>query len=1016
MRNKFFLFRGDLFLLFTWSFFEPLDQTQKIRQNNYEFPFLFKENETLSPQSLLKRSQMEIWIEEAKRQGEDAQKAQEGVQAFLEGRALRYTPKNGITTLRNRLSEDAVQNRGLDYSPEEVFVAPGIDVLSFNLLMAVTSPGDHVWMMNGCNQVLERAVSDVNMQKIDKDLPAAIAHAQKKGNSPKIIFLGSLDRYLEDELKELTSFAQENQILLVFNQTTLMNSDRVRSLIQTLVGFNPEFLMQSIFLMDEERFWGLENWKLATAYSKNANYLNVLSLMADVTYSVPNEVVQRGVLHMLGRPDENDAGRSVTALAAQDISMNVWTQEALQRGPSATLIQNELALITPGSISLGFGESRFQFPDELAEEIRDNHQNYAEVLISFINAIRAYFTATRRPSYQPQEILVAQGVKPLIFTALRSITQLSKERGLKGVSIAIPKPYWVSYPSISKMMTREGLPVEVLSLDSHDENRFLISDEDLVSTWQDTPDDVTKVLILNGPNNPVAQTYSKEDLIAIGKYTRRNNVYIISDEIYSLILSENGEHYSLASLEDEVQQALLEDIEQELNETFGPEESEAKDEQRWRKVIEIEAFRPLKELTVLLDGMSKNFAAGGLRVGFAASQNQDLIQRMKTLNIHQPDILALRGALGVLKDLDSLFAYIQRHRQFLRQGARILQRALEEMDIPFIANEGSFYVFPQIDSTFFGKSDGTRTLESSNFSMSMFHETHVTSIEGSSFGMPGYLRLAFPFESEQMMDATRRIAGYYRKIIQLSGDERRLFRWTLMNSDPWGLHAIGKGPLGNKFAKVFNERLAQLKDKTFVKAIDASTLLDERGQLRSLGFPEAVRNLKERLSQEEEKADVKIVILNLNKELNTSQIAQALEIDPDDEMLSIMDLSNETLTSVSEYLVNQYRQIGILPQDLTVAYAQQNRDIFGRTDKVHYVEVPEGSDQERISALGVLMATLMEDESFLEAFSEEEQEELRNLIGTDSLEDVLIEKPVKINNQEYLEEMLRANEAISRSV
>lgn len=69
--------------------------------------------------------------------------ARAGIQAISEGRT-RYNPPSGIPALRQALAEQAGRQRGMQFAPEQVVVAPGTKPLILLPMLALLEPGDEV--------------------------------------------------------------------------------------------------------------------------------------------------------------------------------------------------------------------------------------------------------------------------------------------------------------------------------------------------------------------------------------------------------------------------------------------------------------------------------------------------------------------------------------------------------------------------------------------------------------------------------------------------------------------------------------------------------------------------------------------------------------------------------------------------------------------------------------------------------------------------------------------------------
>jgi alanine-synthesizing transaminase len=157
-----------------------------------------------------------------------------------------------------------------------------------------------------------------------------------------------------------------------------------------------------------------------------------------------------------------------------------------------------------------------------------------------------------------------------IFSARKAIMQYSQEKGVQGVGI---DDIWVGN-GVSELIT---LSLQAL-LNSGDELLIPAPDYPLwtaaatlaggtavhyrcdeQSDW--APDlkdmeakitDRTVGLVVINPNNPTGAIYPKPVLEAIVDIARRHGLIVFSDEIYDKIVYDGDEHYSMASLADDV--------------------------------------------------------------------------------------------------------------------------------------------------------------------------------------------------------------------------------------------------------------------------------------------------------------------------------------------------------------------------------------------------------------------------------------------------------------------------------
>ena len=142
----------------------------------------------------------------------------------------------------------------------------------------------------------------------------------------------------------------------------------------------------------------------------------------------------------------------------------------------------------------------------------------------------------------------------------------------EGDDVLIPAPYWVSYPDQVKVAGANPVYVP-----TREEDGFRLQARDLAAAI--TPN--TKALILNFPCNPTGATYTREQLEEIAEVCVREQIWVISDEIYEKLLYDGQRYTSIASLNEKI-----------------------------------------KKLTVVINGFSKAFSMTGWRLGYAAGPRE----------------------------------------------------------------------------------------------------------------------------------------------------------------------------------------------------------------------------------------------------------------------------------------------------------------------------------------------------------------------------------------------------------
>lgn len=377
--------------------------------------------------------------------------------------------------------------------------------------------------------------------------------------------------------------------------------------------------------------------------------------------------------------------------------------------PSATLAMSqksgEMKAQGVDVINLSVGEPDFNTPEPIKEAakkaIDDNYSRYSPVpgYAGLREAISRKLKNENGLTYGIHEILVSNGAKQSVCNTVMALVN-------SGDEVIIPAPYWVSYPQMVKLAG--GTPVIV---EAGFEQDFKMTAEQLEQAI--TPK--TRMLILCSPSNPTGSVYSKEELRALAEVIlRHEDVYVLADEIYEHI-NYTGAHQSIAQ------------------------------------------FEGMRERTIIVNGVSKAYAMTGWRIGYIAApewivKGCNKLQGQYTSGPSSVSQKAAEAAYTIDQScVEEMRLAFERRRNLIVELAR---------DIPGLeVNEpqGAFYLFPKC-SSFFGKTDGVRTIAtSSDLAMYLLEEAHVATVGGDAFGDPECFRMSYATSDDNIREAMRRI-------------------------------------------------------------------------------------------------------------------------------------------------------------------------------------------------------------------------------------------------------------------
>ena len=384
--------------------------------------------------------------------------------------------------------------------------------------------------------------------------------------------------------------------------------------------------------------------------------------------------------------------------------------ERLNRlAPSATLAMSqksgEMKAQGIDVINLSVGEPDFNTPDHIKDAakraIDENFSRYSPVpgYMDLREAIVAKLKNENGLDYSVNEVLVSNGAKQSVCNTVMALVNDGEE----GI---IPAPYWVSYPQMVKLAG--GVPVIV---EAGFEQNFKMTPQQLEAAI--TPK--TRMIILCSPSNPTGSVYSQEELAALAEVIKRHDdLFVLADEIYEHI-NYTGRHASIAQVPG------------------------------------------MKERTIIVNGVSKAYAMTGWRIGYIAAPEWIVkgCNKLQGQYTSGPCSVSQKAALAAYtasqQCVEDMRVAFERRRNLIVELAKDIPGL--EVNVP----EGAFYLFPKC-SNFFGKTDGTRVINSStDLAMYLLEVGHVATVAGDAFGDPQCFRMSYATSDDNIRESMRRI-------------------------------------------------------------------------------------------------------------------------------------------------------------------------------------------------------------------------------------------------------------------
>ena len=306
-------------------------------------------------------------------------------------------------------------------------------------------------------------------------------------------------------------------------------------------------------------------------------------------------------------------------------------------------------------------------------------------------------------SYNPSQIIVSNGAKQVIFTALSALIN-------PGDEVLLPSPCWLSYPEMVRMAG--GVPVMV---HGSEENDFIVTAEML----RPYVNEKTKAIILNSPSNPNGCVYPRSELAEIAKLAVEAGFYIISDEIYEKLIYDGEQHVCIASLGDDV-----------------------------------------KDQSIIVNGVSKTYAMTGWRIGYAAGP-KNVIKAMTAFQSHassNANSIAQYAAATALSCGDT---YIKSMITEYDVRRKLMHRMLNEIDgLSCRLPKGAFYIMLNLQNVIGRSYKGTVIDGSSRFAELLLNEKRVAVVPALAFGDDNFARLSYATSRQNIVEGCKRIAAF----------------------------------------------------------------------------------------------------------------------------------------------------------------------------------------------------------------------------------------------------------------
>jgi aspartate aminotransferase len=289
-------------------------------------------------------------------------------------------------------------------------------------------------------------------------------------------------------------------------------------------------------------------------------------------------------------------------------------------------------------IHLEVGEPDFKPPETVRNSLSEIYDagfgKYGPVkgIPEFRDAIATFANDNFDCKINSENVMVIPGARFGVFLAFSTLLNYGDE-------VIIIEPAW---PAYRQCAINAG--VKVRSIKTTLENKWEPSLEQINSSVNNN----TKMIILNYPNNPTGKIISKELMDSIFEIAKKNDLYILSDEIYS--------NYS---------------------------------NEKWKSVLSYDY-----EKAIITQSFSKSHSMTGYRIGYAISSNR-IIERMAKLQA-----LCLTNVSEPIQSvaMKSINDDVSNNTKIMRERLNVLCELAQKMGLEFEIPDGAMYIFARMKS------------------------------------------------------------------------------------------------------------------------------------------------------------------------------------------------------------------------------------------------------------------------------------------------------------------------------
>ena len=321
-------------------------------------------------------------------------------------------------------------------------------------------------------------------------------------------------------------------------------------------------------------------------------------------------------------------------------------------------------------------------------------------LLDLRQNISMYYERKEGFKYDPlSEVVVTVGAMEGLYLALISLLNPDDE-------VIIPAPYYVNYTQMVRMC--HAVPVIVDNPERSDLT-FDVADIEKAITSK------TRAIMINTPSNPSGCIIPQDKIAGIADLAKKHDLVVISDEVYKCLIYGNT---------------------------------------LFRSIVAIEGMR---ERTILINSLSKEFCMTGYRIGYVLAP-EEIIAAMTKLQENVCACAPLPSQYAAIKALSGEEDYSKNMVEIFTERRNILYEGLSKIEkLSVKAPEATFYMMVDISKT---------GMDSIDFCYALLRGAHVAAVPGVTYGQccNNFIRIAFTLDVESIKEGILRISTFVNSL------------------------------------------------------------------------------------------------------------------------------------------------------------------------------------------------------------------------------------------------------------